>query len=80
MRPERPDIVTAAEIADYVFCPESWRLRVIGHQPGNQSQRSAGNRHHFFKALADRPAGALILLGRPLILIAVLALLWSLLR
>jgi hypothetical protein len=37
-----PNTVTASEIADYVFCPESFRLAALGHQSANQPVRDAG--------------------------------------
>src|SRR3954465_8051714 len=30
------DVVSAAEIASFAWCPESWRLDALWAQPGNQ--------------------------------------------
>ena len=76
------DIVTASEIAEFVFCPESWRLARTGHESANQLAREAGDAHHTQKATAEKLAGKSMTLGRVLILVAllVLALLWWLAR
>ena len=76
------DIVTASEIAEWVYCPESWRLARTGHESANQLAREAGDRHHSRKATVERVAGGSVALGRVLILVAILAmgLLWWLAR
>jgi len=76
------EIVTASEIAEYVFCPEAWRLARLGHASSNQTEREAGTVHHARKATAEVVAGSSIALGRWLILAALLALatLWWLSR
>jgi hypothetical protein len=77
---KRPDdLITATEIACWVYCPEQWRLQYgLGLEPGNQGALNAGDRHHARKAVAEREAGAPIALGRVLLVLAVLAalLLW----
>ena len=41
------DLVTAAEIAAFVYCPEQWRLEYgLGLEPGNRAAMEAGTRHH----------------------------------
>ena len=35
------EIVTASEIAAFVYCPEAFRLNALGHKPVNQSQLDA---------------------------------------
>jgi hypothetical protein len=77
-----PETVTASEIANWVYCPEAWRLDALGLPSGNQPERAAGIRHHAHKATAERVAGSSIALGRILIVLALLALvlLWALSR
>ena len=70
----RPDTVTASDIAEYAYCPEAWRLKELGHESANQTARERGTRHHALKAFAERVAAALIALGRLLIVAALLAL------
>jgi hypothetical protein len=76
----RPDdLVTAAEIACWVYCPEQWRLEYgQGLAAGNTAARDAGDRHHAGKAAAEQIAGGSISLGRVLVVITLvaLALLW----
>ena len=50
----RPETVTASEIADFVYCPESFRLSAIGHQSANQAARHHGTAHHTAKAASER--------------------------
>ena len=75
-------MVTAAEVASFVFCAEAWRLEHgLGLEPGNQAVRDAGNRHHARKAVAERLAGWALGLGRLLVVLALLGLLlWVLTR
>lgn len=69
-------MVSAAEIAEFVYCRESWRLRYgLGLEPGNPQALDAGERHHAGKAAAERVAGGAIGLGRWLVVLAALALL-----
>jgi hypothetical protein len=77
-----PETVTASEIANWVYCPEAWRLDALGLPSANQKDRTAGTRHHAHKATAERVAGGSIALGRVLILVALLALalLWAVAR
>jgi hypothetical protein len=49
-----PDIVTVSEIADFVFCPEAWRLRQVGVPSANRPEQDAGIVHHTHKATAER--------------------------
>lgn len=73
------ELVSASEIAAFVFCNESWRLEhELGLQAGNRAALDAGERHHERKAVAERVAGGSIGIGRVLIAIALvlLLLLW----
>ncbi len=71
---KNPDTVTASEIGDFVFCPESWRLAQLGHKSANRSIQQAGTCHHTAKASAETVAGGSIAFGRILIVLALLAL------
>ncbi|APW64314.1 hypothetical protein [Paludisphaera borealis] len=64
----RPDdLISAAELASFVYCPEQWRLeQALGLAPTNQAERKAGERHHDRKAVAEQIAGGSINLGRRL--------------
>lgn len=82
MRENQHNIVTASEIADFVYCPEAWRLHSVGTLSANLEQQLTGNRHHTFNAIVERIAGVFVVLGRWLILAAllVLSVLWLLSR
>jgi len=72
-------LVSAAEIACFAYCPEQWRLQYgLGLDPANRAALAAGNRHHWWKAMAERIAGGSIGIGRALVVAAVLllVLLW----
>ena len=82
MTDQPPETVTASEIADYVYCPESWRLSATGAPSANRHERDAGIIHHTRKAEAEVTAGRSIAIGRVLILVALMALaiLWVIAR
>ena len=82
MEDQPPETVTASEIAEFVFCPEAWRLAQIGAPSANQPVRQAGTAYHGKQATAERIAGGAIALGRILIAVALLALavLWAMSR
>jgi hypothetical protein len=75
------DLISAAEISCWAYCPEQWRLQYgLGREPENQGALDAGNRHHARKAVAERIAGGSITLGRILAALAavtLLLLLWG---
>jgi hypothetical protein len=81
MRPkyrcQRPDsLISATEIASWIYCPESWRLEHgLGLKSSNQRDRAAGTSHHARKAVAERVAGSSIALGRLLAFLAAVVLL-----
>jgi hypothetical protein len=81
-RGEEAWLVTASEIASYVYCPEQWRLQHgPGLEPGNRAALDEGTRHHSRKAAAERVAGGALALGRLLVLLALLVLLlWVIYR
>ena len=71
-----PELVTASEIAAFVYCPEQWRLEHgLGLKPGNRAAMDAGTRHHERKAVAERIAGGSITLGWFLAVLAAVVLL-----
>jgi hypothetical protein len=74
MEDQPPETVTASEIAEFVFCPEAWRLAQIGAPSVNQPVREAGTGHHGEKATAERVAGGTIALGWWLVVAAVIVL------
>jgi hypothetical protein len=52
------EIVTAAEIAAWVYCPEQWCLVYgMGHEPGSRQARRAGTRPHEKNVAAERAPG-----------------------
>ncbi len=59
------DLVTAAEIAAWVYCPEQWRLQYgEGHEPGNRQALDAGDRHHARNVAVERATGCAFALTR----------------
>jgi hypothetical protein len=79
-RPE--DLITASEIASYVYCPEQWRLEHGQGLPAeNRAALDAGTRHHAGQAAAERAAGWAIRLGLTVAVAAlVILVLWVLSR
>ncbi len=75
-------LVTAGEIASFAYCPEQWRLEYgLALPAGNRVELEAGTRHHSAKAVAERLAGAAIVIGRILVVLAILAvLMWMVSR
>ena len=84
-RTDKPDIgqpgmISATEIAAFVYCPEQWRLEHgLGLEPENRTALDAGTRHHARKAMAEWVSGGSIAPGRLLVTVAllVLLLLWG---
>ncbi len=69
-------LISAQEIACFAYCPEQWRLEYgLGLPPENRAALDAGNRHHSRKAVAERIASGLVMLGRALVVVAFLVLL-----
>jgi hypothetical protein len=82
-RKRASDLITAEEIACFVYCSEQWRLQYgLGLAPCNQDVLKAGVRHHARKAVAERLAAGSMMLGRILVIgaLLVLALWWLLSR
>ncbi len=77
----KPELISATELASYAYCPEQFRLQYrLGLEPENRAALGAGTRHHARKALAERIAGGLVLLGGAMMLLAGLVLMWVLFR
>jgi hypothetical protein len=75
------ELITASEIACWVYCPEQWRLQYgLGLKAQNRIALDRGSRHHAAKAVAERIAGAALRLGWFLVLAGLLALVWMLWR
>ncbi len=50
-----PELVGAAEIASWAYCPEQFRLQYgLGLKPANREALDAGTRSHVRKAVAER--------------------------
>ena len=57
------DVVSASEIASWAWCPESWRLNALGHEPENQADLRRGETHHARKAAFEVRSRAAISAG-----------------
>jgi hypothetical protein len=70
-----PEMVSAAEIAAYSFCPEAWRLGSgLGLEPKNQEKLVRGEGFHEKTAVLDRRSQAALRFGVTLIAVGVLIL------
>ena len=72
MRHRDPDIVTASEIASWAWCPESWRLSSLGHEPENRAAMKRGEERHALTALFVRWSALAIKVGIWLLVAALL--------
>ena len=63
MNTRDPDIVSASEIASWAWCPESWRLSSLGHEPENRAAMKTGERHHARTADFEERSRSAISLG-----------------
>jgi hypothetical protein len=77
---KNPDIVTASQIGNWAFCPEALRLREFGSPTANQAHLDAGDEFHADLGQVERIAGGAITPGQILIVLALLALAWAVLR
>ncbi len=80
MSRKAPDLVSASEIAAWAWCPESWRLASLGHEPGNRASLKRGEVHHAEKAGFEGRSRSAVLLGRWLIILAVVLLVLGILN
>lgn len=72
MKPRDPDIVSASEIASWAWCPESWRLSSLGHEPNNREAMAKGSRRHEGKAAFEELSRSTISVGWGLVAAGVL--------
>ncbi|MEJ7639013.1 MAG: hypothetical protein WKF75_13840 [Singulisphaera sp.] len=68
---KRDDVVSASEIAAWGWCPESWRLDALGHEPGNRTAMKRGEKRHALTALFVRGSALAIKVGVWLLAVAV---------
>jgi hypothetical protein len=71
-------IVSASEIASWAWCPESWRLDVLGAEPSNRAALARGERFHALRAAFEAWSRLAITLGWWLLALAVLVVLLAL--
>jgi hypothetical protein len=70
----RSDVVSASEIASFVYCPEQWRLQcALGNEPQNRESLARGKSFHRSTARFDVWSRRLERLGTLLVLLALLA-------
>jgi hypothetical protein len=65
-----PDLVTASELAAWAWCPESWRLDALGHEPENRTALEQGEAMHARTATVAERSRAATSLGRWLLVAA----------
>jgi hypothetical protein len=66
------DLVSASEIAAWAWCPESWRLDALGHEPENMAAMKRGERFHARTARFEGRSRSAISLGWWLLALALL--------
>jgi CRISPR/Cas system-associated exonuclease Cas4 (RecB family) len=70
MTRERPELIRASEIGEYVYCARSWWLRrVAGLEPAGRERREHGTALHRRHGQAVVASGALIWVGVALLLV-----------
>ena len=70
MMQPRDEIVSASEIAEWVWCPESWRLKAVGLKPSNEAKLLEGEKQHAQTAGLELVSQRAIMLGFLLLLAA----------
>jgi hypothetical protein len=71
----RSDVVSASEIASWVYCPEQWRLHSgLGHESENVASLARGERFHEATAAVERSSRRILRLAGILIVVAALLL------
>lgn len=78
MKQTNPDIVSASDVSSWAYCPESWRLSELGHEPANQLSLTRGESHHDEARWAEQSTRRSIRLGTVLLVIAAVLLAASL--
>lgn len=66
------DVVSASEIASWAWCPESWRLNSVGHEPENRAAIERGERFHVEKAAFEGRSRTVISFGWWLLALALI--------
>lgn len=74
MRRRRDDVVSAAEIAAWARCPESRRLRSLGHESQDRAALERGEAVHARTAAFEPRSRSAMSLGRRLLVGAALLL------
>jgi PD-(D/E)XK nuclease superfamily len=74
-RASHSDVVSASEIASWVYCPEQWRLQYgLGHKSENVASLDRGERFHKSTAVVERSSRRILRLAVILIVVAALLL------
>ena len=76
---DEPEMITASELAEWVYSREEWRKRRLGLSVPVQGQLDAGNTLHERRESAQRAGGIAVGIGRALIALAVIVLLGAML-
>lgn len=72
MKRRDEDVVSATEIAQWAWCPESWRLELLGHRPGNERALRRGEKRHSSLARFEGWSAVATKLGLWLLVLALL--------
>ena len=72
MRRDADEVVSASEIASWAWCPESWRLQSLGHEPENRAALTRGEEFHARTAAFEERSRSALSLGGWLLAAAVL--------
>jgi hypothetical protein len=69
----RSDVVSASEIASFIYCPEQWRLQcALGNRPEDVESLARGESFHRATARVDVWSRRLLRLGTILLVLALL--------
>jgi hypothetical protein len=74
-RASHSDVVSASEIASWIYCPEQWRLHYgLSHESENVASLDRGERFHESTAALERSSRRILRLAGTLIIVAALLL------
>ena len=73
-RQPNSEVVSASEVASWVYCPEQWRLHRLGHKSENVASIDRGERFHESTAAVERSFRSVLRLAGILIVVAALLL------